>query len=152
MKVINTTLLMTVLLVANSPAYASDLVSAFKEGTAKFNFRYRYEFVEDDNIEREANASTLRSRVSWTSGKIGGFDFVVEADHVAVVGDERFNSTENGLTEFPVVADPEGFDLNQSFIRYTGEKLTATGGRQRINHADQRFIGGSRLAAKRTNV
>lgn len=141
MKVISTTLLGVLLLMSNY-VHASDLVTAFKEGSAKFNFRYRHEFVDDDNIDRQANASTLRSRVSWNSGKIGGFDFVVEADHVAVVGDERFNSTENGLTEFPVVADPEGFDLNQSFIRYQGKKLTATGGRQRINHADQRFIGG----------
>jgi len=66
----------------------------------------------------------------------------VEADHVAIIGAERYNSTENGKTRFPVVADPPGFDLNQAYLKYTTKALAVTAGRQRILLDDQRHIGG----------
>ena len=43
---------------------------------------------------------------------------------------------ENGNTQFPVVADPEGLDLNQAFVKYE-EAVTVTFGRQRITHDGQ---------------
>ncbi len=141
-------LLLTVILSAASPVWATEvdeapsIVEAFANGKAKLNFRYRYEFVDQDGLPRDANASTLRSRLSWTSATYSGFTWGAEADHVTVVGDERFNSTNNGRASFPVVADPEGFDLNQAYIKYSSQKLNLTGGRQRINFADQRFVGG----------
>ena len=65
----------------------------------------------------------------------------IEADYVLVVGSEEFNS-QKMVTQFPVVADPEGFDLNQAFVKYVGDSVTGTFGRQRILHDGQRFIGG----------
>lgn len=120
----------------------TSIAEAFASGKAKLNFRYRYEFVDQNGVPRNANASTLRSRLSWTSGAFNGFSWGAEADHVTVIGDERFNSTNNGKGSFPIVADPEGFDLNQAYVKYRKDSLTLTGGRQRINYADQRFIGG----------
>jgi hypothetical protein len=59
-----------------------------------------------------------------------------------VVGSERYNSLFNGRSEFPVVADPKGFDLNRVYLEYATDTRADTFGRQRINHGDQRFVGG----------
>ncbi|MEM7097173.1 MAG: porin [Pseudomonadota bacterium] len=119
-----------------------DVRKATREGEYKINLRYRFESVDQDGSDEEANASTLRSRFTWTSGKMDKWTYGIEADYVALIGAEDYNSTENGRTAFPVVADPEGFDLNQAFIKYGGDNITATLGRQRIVQADQRFVGG----------
>ena len=131
-----------VLLAGPVHANVDDLSKAVSEGKVNFDFRYRYEFVDQDGIDEEAGASTLRSRLTFVSGAVNGWTAGVEADYTAVIGSERYNSTENGMVEYPVVADPEGFDLNQSYLRYKNDDLTFTGGRQRIVHAGQRFVGG----------
>jgi len=138
-------LVLAVLVLGGMPVKAGlldDAVEAIRGGETKFNFRYRFEHVDQDSFSRDANASTLRSRIGFSTGDLRGWTALVEADQLSVIGPERFNSTENGRGDFPVVADPEGFDLNQALLRYKSDKLTATFGRQRINHADQRFIGG----------
>lgn len=125
------------------PATALDSVrAAIESGTARFDLRYRLEHVDQDGFDEDADASTLRSRFTWTSGSLGFWDLGIEADYVSAIGPDDYNSTTNGRTGFPVVADPEGFDLNQAFLRYRTDALTATGGRQRILHGDQRFVGG----------
>ena len=45
-----------------------------------------------------ANASTLKSRLTWNSGVVNGYKGLVEVDNVSVIGAERYNSTVNGLT------------------------------------------------------
>ena len=117
----------------------SDAVAA---GEAKLSFRLRHEFVDQAGASNDANALTLRPRFTWTSGEHGNWTYGIEVDYVAPIGAERYNSTTNGETAFPVVADPEGFDLNQAYARYQGDKLTFTAGRQRVLHSDQRFVGG----------
>ena len=128
--------------VSASADFLDEAVEAIRKGEVKLNFRYRFEHVDQDSFTRDANASTLRSRISYKTANFHGWTALVEADQLSSLGPERFNSTENGRTDFPVVADPEGFDLNQALLRYKTDKVTATIGRQRINHADQRFIGG----------
>ena len=125
-----------------SASTLDDIKKAVTSSTTKFNFRYRYEFVDQDGIDDEAGASTLRSRLTWASGGEGPWSAGAEADYVALIGSERYNSTENGRTRFPVVADPEGFDLNQAFLKYKGDDFSATAGRQRNLQTDQRFVGG----------
>ncbi|MEM9741206.1 MAG: alginate export family protein [Pseudomonadota bacterium] len=120
-----------------------DLSDAVAGGTVKTNFRYRYEYVDQEGFDEEAGASTLLARLTYTSAPVfDGWQLGLEADYVALIGDENYNSTENGNTEFPVVADPEGFDLNLAFLRYKKDSFTFTGGRQRIAFGDQRFVGG----------
>ncbi len=120
-------------------ANVSDAVS---NGKTAFTLRYRYEAVEQSGFDEDAAASTLLSRFSWTSAAVDQFSFGIEADYVSAIGSDDYNSTENGNTDFPVVADPEGFDLNQAYLRYEAKSATLTGGRQRILHTDQRFVGG----------
>lgn len=118
------------------------LSSAAKDGTAKFNIRYRVESVDQDGITEDALASTAKARFSWVSGAANNFSVGIETDYVVAIGDDQYNSTDNGRTTFPVVADPEGFDLNQAFVKYKQANVTATLGRQRIVHGGQRFVGG----------
>ena len=48
-----------------------DLSEAMKSSKTQLNLRYRYEYVDQDGFDEEARASTLRGRLSWTSGAIG---------------------------------------------------------------------------------
>ncbi|HAD09739.1 MAG TPA: hypothetical protein DCF62_09675 [Porticoccaceae bacterium] len=124
-------------------AITDGLKSAMDGATANLNLRYRYEYVDQDGIDDEAGASTLRSRLNVKTGKVGGFHGFVEVDNVSYLGGDTFNNTENGVTTRPVVADPDYTEVNQAYIGYAfNEKNSATVGRQRINHAGQRFLGG----------
>ena len=123
-------------------ASLEDVEAAIKSGKTTFNLRYRYENVDQDNINEDADASTLRTRMTWQSGQLDKFSIGVEMDYVSVIGSERYNSTQNGHTSYPVVADPRGFDLNLSYLKYANDNLTSTLGRQRVLHGSQRFVGG----------
>lgn len=119
-----------------------DLAKAVNEGSVKLDLRYRFENVDDDAFDKDANASTLRTRVTFQSGNLAGFDALVEFDNVTYVGNDNFNSTENGVTDRPVVADPKGTEVNQAKLTYTWNNLVNSYGRQRILHGNQRFVGG----------
>jgi hypothetical protein len=121
---------------------ASEFTEMVTDGTVNLDFRYRYEHVDDDGVEKHANASTLRSRLTFASAIYKGVSFLVEVDNVTSIGDDDYNSTENGKTEYAVVADPEGTAANQTWLKYNYEALTGILGRQRIIYDRQRFVGG----------
>lgn len=124
-------------------AVTDDLSQAVKESTVNLDLRYRYETSEEDNLKKDAEASTLRTRLMVKTGKVSDFDATVEIDSINTLGPDDYNdATGFGKTEYSVVADPEGLDLNQAYIRYTGFNNTALlAGRQRIIHNDHRFLG-----------
>lgn len=148
MKNINTKLKYAALVSAIGLALPSqattldDVSKAVKDSEVKVNLRYRLENVDQDGKDKNAIASTLRSRLTWKTAPINNFTVNVEVDNVTAIAIDDYNSTTNGKAEYPVVADPEGTDLNQANIKYTGEKLTVVAGRQRIVHNNQRFVGG----------
>jgi hypothetical protein len=111
-------------------------------GATTLNFRYRFEHVDQEGVEKKAKASTLRSRLTFRSVSYQGFSFLTEFDDVSAIGDDKYNSTTNGNSEYPVVADPEGTEVNQAWLKYTWNELGGTYGRQRIIHGNQRFVGG----------
>ena len=124
-----------------APAFAG-LAEALRDGETDVSARYRFESVEQEGLPNDASASTVLGRLTWTSAAWGNVTAGIETDFVGVVGSDDYNSTTNGKTDFPVVADPEGFDLNQAFVRRQSGAVTMTGGRQRILHGRQRFLGG----------
>ena len=128
---------------ANGQEGQSQFAQALRDGSFNLAFRYRYELVEQDGIASDANASTLRTRLTYRSAPLNGFSLLLEMDDLRPVGADSYNSTRNGNTSRPVVADPKGTDLNQGAIGYTGfEDTEIMFGRQRILHANQRFVGG----------
>ncbi|WOJ98679.1 alginate export family protein [Congregibacter brevis] len=121
---------------------ASDqLSSVITDGSVALDVRYRYEYVDEDGFDESARASLVRTRVTIKSGKLGPVSALMEVDNVSALGSENYNSTENGKTEYPTIADPEGTAFNQAWLRYSAEDLDATLGRQRIVLDRGRFIG-----------
>ncbi len=119
-----------------------DVQKALADGKTDLTLRYRYERVDQDNIDKTANASTLKTRLSYKSANLNGFFTVLEVDNVTAIGNENYNSTVNGQGQYPVVADPTDTDMNQAYFGYKTDHLILSAGRQRINHNNQRFVGG----------
>lgn len=125
-----------------SASGVTDFQQAIADGSANVKLRYRYERVDQDNIDKDANASTLLTRLSYKSADYNGFFTELEFDNVTAIGNENFNSTTNGNSLYPIVADPIGSDFNQAYVGYKTDYFAFTAGRQRINHNNQRFVGG----------
>lgn len=122
---------------------ATSFSEILTKGDTTFSFRYRYEYVDDNSSAKDADASTLKSRVTWSSGTYKGFSGLVEIDDVSHIGGENYATPSNGKAgEYPIVADPDGTDINQIYLKYKGDSFTGIAGRQRILHAGQRFVGG----------
>jgi len=125
------------LLLASAPTSADES----EYGDFSLSFRYRFETVSQDGFTEDADASTLRTRLNYQSAELDGFSFFAEVDNVSAIGSDDYNSTRNGQTQFPVVADPEGTSLNQAWVGFTAKENRFKLGRQRINLDNQRFIG-----------
>jgi len=125
----------------------TDIANAFKQGQFNVSFRYRYEYVQDDNptlLNDSANASTLRSRLTYKTGTFEDFAALIEMDDIRPIGNDDFNSTRNGKTDRPTVADPEVTDLNQAYLQYTGfDRTSIIVGRQKIARGNERFVSPS---------
>lgn len=132
-------------LAAGGAAHAADtgdLVEAIAKGKPILEFRPRYENVDQANLARDAEAFTLRTRLGWETASWNGFKALIEFEDVRQLGSEHYNTTINGKTTFPIIADPDVTEVNRAQITWTPNKdFTATLGRQRVNLDDQRFIG-----------
>jgi len=132
--------------IGQSATAADSLADAFKNGKTDISFRYRLENVDQDGFDEDATASTLRTRLNFKTEAYNGFTFFIEADNVMEVFADDYNSgagNSPGNTEYPVIADPQGTEINQAWFNYdfsegNGVKL----GRQRILLDNQRFVGG----------
>ncbi|QQN74289.1 alginate export family protein [Croceicoccus sp. YJ47] len=101
----------------------------------------RYEGVEQDNVPNDADAVTVRVRAG-AEVKAGIVSVLAEAEGTLAPVD-RYNDTLpfNGIEPYPVVADPENFELNRLQIAVMKEGTGAILGRQRIVLDDARFVG-----------
>lgn len=118
------------------------LAEAIVGGETHLDFRYRLESVDQQPFADDALASTLRSRLNYRTREWHGWSLFAEADNNTVLGDdEAYNSTTNGITDRPVVADPEYTEVNQAYVQFKTGALTGVAGRQRITLDDHRFIG-----------
>jgi hypothetical protein len=114
----------------------TDVAQAFKDGKANVAFRYRYENVDQDNFDKDANASTLRSRISFQTAAWQDLTLMLELDDIRSLGDESYNSTRNGNTDRPTVLDPV------AALKYMGIANTEIIiGRQKISRGNERFVG-----------
>ena len=127
---------------AASPVAAEGTADFFEDGEASLDLRYRFETVEQDDKPETADASTLRSRLDLASGEVRGFSGLLQADRTESLGASQYDDTRNGQVQYPVVADPQGTDLNQAWLQYHGAKDTILRlGRQKILIGNERFVG-----------
>ena len=116
--------------------------AAITGGKASADVRYRYEHVTQDNALKDASASTVRSRLGYTTDTYHGVGAMIEFENISLVGEERYNSGSNGQTQYAIVLDHKVTEVNQAFISY--DELPETlikFGRQRITLDNHRFIG-----------
>jgi len=127
---------------AGAQDWGAEFADALTNGEFDLNFRYRYEYVDQDSFDKDANASTLRTRLVYKSADFKNFFLTLNMDDLRPVVADNFNDTRNGKTQYPTVADPKGTDLNLASITFTGlEDGTIVFGRQRIIRNNARFIG-----------
>ncbi|MDO3388780.1 alginate export family protein [Gilvimarinus sp. SDUM040013] len=123
---------------------AASIKDALVDGDIKLNLRLRYEDVSWDGLE-DSDALTLRTRLSFTSQEYKGFGLTLEMDDVKEVGDVDYRTAPNDPNNpgTAVIPDPEGTEVNQAYLSYSGlGKTTFKYGRQRILLDNQRFVGG----------
>lgn len=120
-------------------ALAGDIRSAITDGDTEISLRYRLENVDVDGVDKEATASTLKTRLTFQSKPIYDAQLILEFDDVHVIGEQNYLDGANR----PLIADPEGTELNQAALKYTGiTDTTLILGKQRIVLGNQRFVGG----------
>ncbi len=128
-----------------STASAATLAEAISDGKAGLDLRYRFETVDQDGASNDATASTLKTRLNYATGDYNDFSAFIEFDDVMALGDVEYNDATGSATaqtSYPVVADPEGTEVNQAKISYKGvDDTTMTLGRQRVIFDNARFIG-----------
>src|SRR3989337_2906923 len=75
---------------------SAGLGEALTGGKTSLQMRYRYEWVEQENIADSASASTMRTQLGYATGDYHGIGAFLQLEDVRVIGDEHYNSTVNG--------------------------------------------------------
>ncbi|MET0660138.1 MAG: alginate export family protein, partial [Steroidobacteraceae bacterium] len=134
-------LAITCVLASSAAAADNGLQAAIVASKPIVDVRMRYENVDQDPLAKDAEASTLRIRAGFETGKWLQTSLLAEGESVIPLQDD-FNSTTNGKTQYPVVADRENHEVNRLQLTNTAlPQTTLTLGRQRILLDDQRFVG-----------
>ena len=133
-------------LLATSAAQAAGLGpigGALGETKPIIDARVRYENVDQTPLAEESDANTLRLRLGFDTGKAWNTSLLAEGEFVwPFDGDYREDNGVGINTAYPVVADPESYELNRLQLTNTSlPSTTVTLGRQRILLDDQRFVG-----------
>jgi hypothetical protein len=117
------------------------VVGAVRESKPIIDLRLRSESVDQAGMAEDADALTLRARLGFETGKAWDTALLAEGD-VLTPFSTHYNSTVNGKTAYPVVADAETYEINRLQLTNTSlADTTITLGRQRINLDDKRFVG-----------
>jgi hypothetical protein len=110
---------------------AQSITEALKETVISGDFNLRYEDV--DNSVFDSDLLNLRSRLTLTSGNYRNFS--------AVVGVEDIRTVFGINDPFGLINDRDVTELDQTYVQYKTEKVTAKLGRQALALDNRRFIG-----------
>jgi len=119
------------------------LKSALSETKYIIDARLRSEDVEQAGVANDANATTLRARLGFETGKLWNTSLLIEGEAVVPIDtDYRPDPMVPEMVTYPVVADPESYAINRlQLVNTSIPGTTLTLGRQRITLDDQRFVG-----------
>lgn len=125
-----------------SVAQADEFIEALTGGEVFGDFRLRYEAVDQDNALKDAKGMTLRSRLGYKTADFYGFSGLIEfEDSRQVFSGDNYNDTVGNNADHSVIADPEVTEVDQAFIQYKAEGVTAKMGRQVLTYDNHRFVG-----------
>ncbi len=117
------------------------------KGKFDLDVRARVEDANESGLKTVTKASlapTIRTRLGYTTASLYGFQAGVQGQNTSVIGSEgNYNAAgSNGKGYKPVIADPPVTDLDQAWLKYAYTNIVdVSGGRQRINLDNQRFVG-----------
>jgi hypothetical protein len=119
------------------------MAAAFTDVKYIVDARLRTEDVDQDPLPNDASATTLRLRLGLETAKAWNTTLLVEGEAVMPLDDSyRPDPLRPIKVTYPVVADPESYDLNRlQLVNTSIPGTTLTLGRQRILLDDQRFVG-----------
>jgi hypothetical protein len=128
---------------AASADLGADITNALKDGTPYGDFRLRFENVDSEAANKnKADALTLRSRLGYKTGDVSGVSAVIEFEDSRVVGGvDDYNDATGHNGDHELVIDPETTELDQGFIQYKNDLVTAKVGRQVLTMDNHRFVG-----------
>jgi len=116
--------------------------TGFFKGRFWSDTRYRYEYVDQANLPKNARASTLKNKTGVESGFFHGLRAGVEGEFVVEIGPDDFNNTINGRTQYPVVADVQSAEVDQAYLEsHNIPGLVLLGGRYLENLDNLRYVG-----------
>jgi hypothetical protein len=125
---------------AETDAEAQSFAEAISNAQTNLSLRYRYEYVDDD-VNKEANASTLKTRLTFKTQSYYKTTATLEFDNNSVILEDSYNDGTGG-PEAKVV-DPTYTEINQAYLDYSAPENTLIRyGRQRVLLDNQRFVGG----------
>jgi len=122
------------------------------EGKLSAEVLLGYEFSDLDDAagNDEAQALIARTRISYKTANMEGFDAFIQGQYVAPISDHYAPESAG----YDTVADPENFRLHQVYLAYTSDEWYARVGSQEIILDNARLIGnvGWRLNAQSFNA
>ncbi len=126
---------------------SQNFTEALTQGKPSLKVRYRYEWVDQDGFSRDADASTIRTRLGYLTGTYFGFQAFIEMEDTRTLFSDKYNTPRGSPhgpknPDRPVVFDPEFTELNQLWLDYSlpfNSRVRL--GRQKIILDDARFIG-----------
>jgi len=126
---------------------ASSVGEALGQGDFSGSLRYRFELVDDDAFDDAGRASTLQTFAAYETKPFHGFVANVQFANLVDLGaaslhnDLGAGSLGNGVTDRPVIADPEMTRVNQASLTFQSGDTRIEAGRLLIALDDERFVG-----------
>lgn len=110
-------------------------------GQLKLNLRYRYEQVDQEDLQT-AEGDPLRVRLGYLTPQYKGLQGYLEGLVNTTVFVDDFNDTVSGeKTEYAAIPDPDDEEINQAWLSWdTIGSTTLKGGRQKLAYDNQRFV------------
>ena len=130
-----------ILAVGALPVQAAGFNEAITGGEFSGSFRPRFEFVDQEGKDEQAKALTLRAAFKYTTAAWKGIQLRSELEVVGPIGGDTYDSTQNGKTKYPLVADPAGGHFNRLFLFHKGETYEAGYGQDEIIYDNSRWVG-----------
>ncbi len=121
---------------------------AVTKGAISLNLNYRYEVVDQADVEKRGRASTLRTTLGYRTLWWKRLAAFLEFEDVRDIGlgnehdNGGYGSLWNGVDDRPIILDPPITEVNQAYLDWQPlDGLPIRGGRQEIIVDNARFIG-----------